>query len=194
MPKLAGIERLLAQQEIRDLCYRYARGSDRVDAGILTSTFWEDGGYSQPGSSEPIAKMDGEAVSEFMGKQFSCTQHLNCNILIDFLDEDHATTEVYFRAFHLTKPDLKSDDLLPLVGPRRLAALSHVDGNAYEIVVGGRYLDHVERRGGIWKFKTRCLIFDYSTVGQSSALLASEGMNAFGAAMARDQSDPSYLR
>jgi hypothetical protein len=70
-----------------------------------------------------------------------------------------------------------------------------VDGNAYEIVVGGRYLDHVERRNGIWKIKTRRLIFDYSTVRHSSALLAGEGMTAFGAAkMARDQSDPSYLK
>jgi hypothetical protein len=128
-----------------------------------------------------------------MGDSFSCTHHLNCNILVDFLDEDHAATEVYFQAFHLTKADLKPDALLFLVGARRFAELAHVDGNVYEIVVGGRYLDDVERRGGIWKIKTRRMIFDYTTVRRSAALLAGEGMTAFGAAkMARDRSDPSY--
>lgn len=195
MPEPVGLERLIAQQEIKDLCCRYARGSDRVDVGLFASTFWEDGGYGQLSSNEPIAKIADELIGGFMGKSFSCTQHLNCNILIDFVDEDHATTEVYFQAFHLTKADLKSDEVLFLVGARRFAELTHVDGNVYEIVVGGRYLDHVERRDGIWKIKTRRLIFDYSTVRHSSALLAGEGMTAFGAAkMARDQSDPSYLK
>jgi hypothetical protein len=194
MPKPVGLERLIAQQEIKDLCCRYARGADRVDVGVFTSTFWEDGGYAQLYGSEPIAKIADEMIRGFMGKNFSCTQHLNCNILIDFADEDHASTEIYFQAFHLTKADLKSDEVLFLVGARRFGELSHVDGNVYEIVVGGRYLDHVERRDGIWKFKTRRLIFDYSTVRHNSTLLAGEGMTAFGAAkMARDQNDPSYL-
>jgi hypothetical protein len=195
MPQPVGLERLIALQEIKDLCCRYARGSDRVDAGIFASTFWEDGGYGQLDGHEPIAKIDGEQVSGFMGKTFSCTQHLNGNILVDFVDEDHATTEVYFQAFHLTQAALKSDELLPLIGTRRFAELSHVDGNVYEIVVGGRYLDCVERRDGIWKIKTRRLIFDYSTVRHSSTLLPGEGITAFGAAkMARDKSDPSYLK
>lgn len=141
-----------------------------------------------------MAKFADWMMSAGMGKNFSFTHHLNCNILIDFIDEDIATTETYFQAFHLTRPDFKSDEILPLVGKRRLAELSHVDGNAYEIVSGGHYLDHVERREGIWKIKTRRLIFDYTTVKHNSALLPDEGINAFGAArMARDRSDPSYL-
>jgi hypothetical protein len=134
MPEPVGVERLIAQQEIKDLCCRYARGSDRADAGIFTSTFWEDGGYSQLDSNKPNAKIDGEVISGFMSKRFSCTQHLNCNILVDFVDEDHATTEVYFQAFHLTRANLKSDEVLALVGARRFAELSHVDGSVYEAV------------------------------------------------------------
>jgi hypothetical protein len=193
MPEPVGLERLIAQQDIKDLCCRYARGSDRVDAGIFASVFWEDGGYGQPDGNDPIADRADALIGGFMGRSFSCTQHLNCNILIDFADQDHAATEVYFQAFHLTKADLTADEVLFLVGARRFAELLHVDGNVYEIVVGGRYLDHVERRGGTWKIKTRRLIFDYTTVRQSAALLAGEGMTAFGAAkMARDRSDPSY--
>jgi hypothetical protein len=195
MPEPVGLERLIAQQEIKDLCCRYARGSDRVDAGIFTSTFWENGGYGQPDSDEPLTKITDELISGFMGKTFSCTQHLNGNILVDFADEDHATTEVYFQAFHLTQAALKSDEIRFLVGARRFAELSHVDGNVYEIVVGGRYLDHVERRDGIWKIKARRMVFDYTTVRQSAALLPNEGMLAFGTAkMARDRTDPSYFK
>lgn len=193
MPKPAGLERLIAQQEIRDLCCRYARGSDRLDVGVFTSVFWEDGGYGPPYGDQPMAAI-ADVVLGMMGKNFSCTHHLNGNILVDFVDEDHATTEVYFWAFHLTKADLTPDEILFLVGARRFAELAHADGHVYEIVVGGRYLDHIERRGGVWKIKTRRMVFDYCTVRQSSALLAGEGMTAFGAApMARDRSDPSYF-
>ncbi len=195
MAKPVGLERLIAQQDIKDLCCGYARGSDRVDVGVFTSVFWEDGGYGHPYPDEPIGSIAGETIGGFMGRNFSCTQHLNGNILVDFIDEDHAATEVYFRAFHLTQAALTPDEVLFLVGARRFAELSHEDGNVYEIVVGGRYLDHVERRAGIWKIKTRRMIFDYTTVRPSAALLPGEGMTAFGAApMARDRSDPSYLR
>lgn len=128
-----------------------------------------------------------------MGKHFALTHHLNGNILIDFVDADHATTKVYFRAFHLTKPDMRSEEVEFIVG-KRLQELSHEDGNVYDIVVGGRYLDQVERREDVWKIKTRRLIFDYTTVRRSEALLPSEGMSAQGAApMARDKTDPSYV-
>jgi SnoaL-like domain len=189
-----GLERVIAKDEIRDLCYRYARGSDRLDAECFASAFWDDGAFNQPQNDEPFSKF-AEMVVEIMGKHFALTHHLNGNILIDFVDEDHATTEVYFRAFHLTKPDLKPEELQFIVGERCLAALNHVAGNVYDIVVGGRYLDHVERRDGIWKIKLRRLIFEYCTVRHSETLLPGEGMSAQGAAeMARDKSDPSYLK
>jgi hypothetical protein len=68
-----------------------------------------------------------------------------------------------------------------------------VDGKVYDMVVGGRDIDRLERRDGIWKIKLRQLVFDYCTVLPSSTLHAGEGMMALGAAtMARDRSDPSY--
>jgi hypothetical protein len=146
----------------------------------------------QPNSGGPISEFAEQLVG-IMGKHFSLTHHLNGNILIDFVDQDHANTETYFRAFHLTRADMKPEDAEFIIGARRLAELSHVDGNVYDIVVGGRYLDQVERRDGIWKIKLRQLIFDYCTVLPSSTLHAGGGMIALGAAtMARDRSDPSY--
>ena len=188
-----GLESLIAQQEITNLCYRYARGSDRLDAKSFAAAFWDDGVFNQLNSGRPMPDFAHQLLG-IMGQNFALTHHLNGNILIDFVDEDHATTEVYFRAFHLTNPEMTEANAQFLIGERRLRELSHVDGNVYDIVVGGRYLDQVERRDRIWKIKSRRLIFDYCTVEHSAALRMGEGMTAMGAGMmARDQTDPSYL-
>lgn len=187
-----SLERIIAKQEIQDLCYRYARGADRLDADSWASAFWENGTFGQPQSDEPIASYANQIVA-VMGKLFALTHHQNGNILIDFVDDDHATTEVYFRAFHLTKADASPDELRYIIGEQRFAELSHADGDVYDVVVGGRYLDKVERREGVWKIKNRSLIFDYTTVQRSTALHPSQGMAALSAGtMARDRTDPSY--
>lgn len=195
MAKPTGLEKLLAEQEIRDLSYRYARGADRLDVEIFKSVFWDDGAFRQVMDNGIISQVAEGIIGGFMGTTFSRTQHLNCNILIDFVDADHADTEVYFQAYHLTSAELTAENIIPLVGESRFKELGHVDGNEYEIIVGGRYLDNVERRDGVWKIKSRRLIFDYSTVNHSATLPVGDGMTAFGEArMARDRGDPSYVR
>jgi hypothetical protein len=192
MTKPVDMERFIAEQEIKESFYRYARGADRLDAELFASAFWDDGAFNDPNSHEPISKI-AEQIVEILGRHFSLTHHLNGNTLIDFVDQDHAKTETYFRAFHRTNADMKAEEAGFIIGARRLAELSHVDGNVYDMVVGGRYLDQVERRDGIWKIKLRQLVFDYCTVRPSATLHAGEGMMALGAAtMARDRSDPSY--
>ncbi len=187
-----NLERVIAKQEIQELCYRYARGADRLDADSWASAFWNDGVFV--GSELPITDYANQLVM-VMGSLFELTHHLNGNVLINFVDDDHATTEVYFRAFHLTKAGLTSDQLRFIIGERRLAELSHKDGDVYEVVVGGRYLDQVECREGVWKIKSRRLIFDYTTVQHNTTLLPDEGMSASSAGkMTRDRTDPSYDR
>lgn len=182
------------KQEIRDLCYRYARGSDRLDAKSFASAFWDDGSFNEPSSDKTITQSADELMG-IMGKYFALTHHLNGNILIDFTDDDRASVETYFRAYHLTKPQMTAEDAAFIIGERRLAELDHKDGNVYDIVVGGRYLDEVERRDGIWRIKYRRLIFDYCTVQHSAALREGEGMTALGAAkMSRSRTDPSYRK
>lgn len=188
----ANRERFHEVQEIRELCYRYARGSDRLDASSFASAFWDDGSFNEHSSEKSITQFAGELVG-IMGKYFALTHHLNGNILIDFTDDDHASVETYFRAYHLTKPEMTAEEASFIIGERRLAELGHKDGNVYDITVGGRYLDDVERREGVWRIKYRRLIFDYCTVQHSGALRPGEGMTALGAGkMSRDRTDPSY--
>ncbi len=160
MPAPKGLDLLTSKDEIRDLCYRYARGSDRLDAETFASAFWEDGGFNTPSGGEPFATF-ADALAVIMGEHFQLTHHLNGNVLIEFSDEDHASTEAYFCAFHLTKPDMTPDQLRFIIGERRLTELAHREGDVYDIVVGGRYLDQLERRDGSWRITLRRLIFDY---------------------------------
>lgn len=191
MTNTAPLDRYLAEHDIRKLGYRYARGSDRLDAEMFASAFWEDGAFNQP--SDVPTSVFAEQLVGIMGRYFAVTHHLNGNILIDFNDHDHAASETYFRAYHLTKQDLTNDDATFIIGERRMTELGHSAGAIYDITVGGRYLDQVERRNGVWRIKLRRLVFDYCDIRKSEGLRPGEGMTAMGAAaMARSKKDPSY--
>jgi hypothetical protein len=67
------------------------------------------------------------------------TQHATSNMAID-LDGDKARAETYCQAYH------------EIEGP---------DGRT-EMVVGGRYLDRLERRDGVWKIFSRVYVMDWN--------------------------------
>ena len=104
----AEMERFVAKQEIKDLCYRYARGSDRLDAECFASAFWDDGVFNQPEGGGAFSAFADQLV-EIMGTYFALTHHLNGDILIELTDEHSATAETYFRAF----PGLSCDQAGP---------------------------------------------------------------------------------
>lgn len=188
-----GLDLLLSERAIHRLAYTYARGGDRIDSEIFKSVFWPEGGYRQHYSDEPISVIGDSLIEEFMGRTFSCTHHMTGNILIDFQSENQARTEVYFAAFHLTRSHVDAKALEAILGPTRFAEEASKPGRVYEIVVGGRYLDEVERREGVWKISRRRLIHDYTTVRGNSGLPAGEGLTLFSEAkMTRNRFDPSY--
>lgn len=187
------IERLIAQQEIRDVIYRYARGVDRIDTEVLLSAFWEDGGYREHYSDEPMHKIADGLVNGLLATTFSSTQHLIGNILINFAGQDTAHAETYLLAFHLTHPNLGEERLEGLMGPRRFAELGRDADKPYEIVVGGRYLDIFTCRSDEWRIKERRLIYDFTTIHAVSGLTRGEGLSEYVSTWsARDSSDPSY--
>jgi hypothetical protein len=178
-----------------DVIYRYARGGDRIDPELFKTAFWEDGAYSEHYSDEPIHKIADSLLHGLMDTTFSVTQHLNANILVEFIGTDVAQCETYFQAFHLTHPNLSKDNLLQLLGPRMFAKLDKQPAETYEIVVGGRYLDRFECRNGQWKIKARGLIYDWTSVRPGACLVQGEGITTNGRVhMKRDRTDPSYRR
>ncbi len=130
-----------ARQEIHQVLMRYCRGVDRGDRDLITSVY-HHGAVDRHGPAE-FKDAHGEfaewAVSRLDALD-GVTQHHITNYLIE-LNGDAAVAESYFLAFR----------------PNKL-----VDGTEVLGVVGGRYLDRFERRGGHWAIVERSVVCDWS--------------------------------
>jgi hypothetical protein len=144
-PDAAKLAETIAKQEIADLLVRYCRGVDRCDLETLRSVFWPDA-TAQYGAEPQSAWLWAEQTLARL-RRMQRTQHSISNVLIA-IDGDRATAETYCRAYH----ELAGDD-----GPQ-------------EMVVGGRYLDRLERRGDAWRIAHRLYVMDWNRNGPSTAM------------------------
>lgn len=133
------VRELRDHEEIRQLLYRYARGVDRADLGLLQSVYAEGGTdqhgpFDGPGTEFAQVVVDGaKKVWDHVGN------HHITNALIE-VDGDRARAEVYFLAFHP-----HADDGRPAMG-----------------IISGRYLDHLERIDGRWGIARRVVVSDWT--------------------------------
>lgn len=186
-------DELLAYRRIEDVIHRYARGADRLDAALFASAFWDDGGYEVSGEIRPVGVNVTAILDDTMAAKFAMTHHLVGNVLVDFHGSDRANSESYFHAFHLTHDGLSADELRAMIGDRRFAELAARGAQRYEIVIGGRYLDALERRGDEWRIRARRIVIDWMSIRPDSGLQEHEPFlgerSRWGG---RDRSDPSY--
>lgn len=137
-------EEMVDRLAIMDVLNRYARGIDRCDLAVLREVWWPEA-VADYGTGEVGALVWSEGVVPALAAMRR-TQHFLGNMLID-IDGTHATAETYCRAWHeVDGPD----------GP-------------FEMEVGGRYLDRLERRGDDWRLLHRRYVLDWSRNGPSTA-------------------------
>jgi hypothetical protein len=121
--------------ELHDLVMRYCRAVDRRQFKALRALYHDD-------AIEDRSDIFQGSIDEFIAwlpgamQDFELTAHRIFNTLF-VIDGDRAEGEIYAEAYHRT------------AGP---------DGQ--EIIVGGRYFDHYERRNGVWKFARRSSAVD----------------------------------
>lgn len=129
---------LADREAIRDCFTRYGRAIDRCDRALLASVFWPDAHLEFEGLVEgPVAeylKSTAVATEQHMEQ----TAHLLGNMLID-IDGDKATSESYVLAFH------------------RLPG----EQGAFDLLLGGRYLDTLDKRNDEWRIGSRKLVCDW---------------------------------
>jgi hypothetical protein len=167
------LDRLMARAEIQDLLWRYCRGVDRADPGLIKSVY-------HPGATDDHGIFTGDAaefadfVVPLLVKTYRVTQHQLANMLIE-VDGDRAKAETYFTAYHREVDE--PDDAQP---PRM-------------VVFGGRYLDELERRDGRWGIVARVVIHDWSHAYRLSLY---DAVAAFphGAAIDEDRSAALFPR
>lgn len=166
----AGLEAMVRalhdRQAIHDVVTRYCRGVDRQDKDLLTSCYHpdaiDDRGMFVGPPDELFDWTDPSHLS-----LFSTHQHIVCNHSCE-LDGDTAHCETYYVFAGMRKAD----------GQLSLS--------------GGRYIDRMEKRDGVWKIAARKCLVEWL-----SENMVVEGMAEVYAAVgkvARDRSDCSYDR
>lgn len=135
----ADLREMIAKQKIAEVLARYSRGIDRCDIKTLLSVFWPDA-TADYGSGAQDAHQWARATVAAL-KRMRRTQHALSNILIE-VDGARARAETYCHAFH----ELDGDG----------------DSGGLEMVVGGRYLDLLERRDGAWRISRRTYVMDWN--------------------------------
>lgn len=134
---------LLDRDKIRECIARVARGEDRRDAELIAAGYW-------PESTIDLGMFAG-SFDEYLhlvvpgSPAIPLTQHVLGQSVID-RRIDSALVETHVTSYH------------------RVVVGDHDD----DVVIGGRYLDWMEQRGGQWRIAQRTMLYDwYRNLGRS---------------------------
>jgi len=156
--------RLVDRQEIWDCLLRYIRGVDRMDQDLVRSAFWEDA----INTHGPVRGSVDDFIAAWLPVQAArdVSFHMVSNQSVEFADEA-AHCEAYF-----------------------MAGIKQTESDQIE-VVGGRYIDHFEKRGSEWRIKTRLVLLDWQGLMDATQMKARLAKRHRGS---RNSNDPSYER
>ena len=133
----ADLREVIAKQKIADVLTRYCRGIDRCDLETLRSAFWPDATADYGAGAGNADDWARATIAALAG--MDRTMHSIGNMLIEVAD-DRARAETYCHAYH---------------------EFASAEGRR-EMVVGGRYLDDLERREGAWRIARRLYVMDWN--------------------------------
>lgn len=127
---------LLDREKIRDCIARLARGEDRRDAAAITAAYWPDSrtdyGVFEGSFDDYLAWVVPGADA------IKNTQHVLGQSVIELAGET-ARVETHVNSYH--RVDMGAGDR--------------------DTLIGGRYLDRMERRGGEWRIAQRTMLYDW---------------------------------
>jgi SnoaL-like domain len=134
---------LLDREQIRDCIARLARGEDRRDAELIRAAFWPDATVDLGVFAGPFDEYLAWVVPG--SPSIPVTQHVLGQSVIE-RSGDAALVETHVTAYH------------------RVAGK---DGDR-DTVIGGRYLDRMDKRGADWRIGRRTMLYDwYQDFGES---------------------------
>lgn len=162
------LQALCDKDAIRDLAMAYCRAADRKDMALMASLYHpdavEDHGafFSGPAMAFIERLPDIQAPIDILQHNIT-THHVR-------LDGDCAEGEVYVLAMHRVRRNT----------------------GAFDVLVGGRYLDHYARRDGTWKFARRAIVADWAHVWDPSIIAMEHDMVSGSLIGQPGADDPSY--
>jgi hypothetical protein len=133
----------LDREKIRDCVARLARGEDRRNATLIGGCFWPDAAIDL---GIFAGSLDDYLAWVVPGSPaIPVTQHVLGQTVIEY-NGSTAKAETHVTAYH------------------RLAA----DDGHRDTVIGGRYLDRMDKRGACWRIGRRTMLYDwYQDFGRS---------------------------
>ena len=145
MPELSEQEyrqfqELLDREAIREVIFTYCRGIDRIDEDSLRRVYWPDAIDEHSVFDGPADEFIPWVIETLRGMK--ATQHNICNLSISVEGSD-AWCESYFIAHH------------------KLEGEAEDGGGERDMIAAGRYLDHMQKRGGEWRIKHRRVVYDW---------------------------------
>ena len=140
----AQLQMLVDRESIRDVVARYCFGTDRCDDDVLRSVYWPDATDSHGVFNGPVHEYIPFASAIADGTD--AMQHFVGSMLIRVTGST-ARSESYFFAFMRYRTENGPEDKL----------------------VGGRYLDDMEKRDGEWRILRRKVEFDWARELEGSA-------------------------
>lgn len=144
----------------------YCRGIDRCDGALLAKVFTPDAQIDYgDGAKSPDETIPGLIAA--LGAM-RLTQH-NISNTVMRLSGDMAKAETNCVALHI---------------------LSAIEGEI-ELVVGGRYLDRLEKREGRWRIAERLYVMDWNRTSPATMQLAGGMFDGLRRRGARGSDDPS---
>lgn len=162
------LQAMLDKHEITELIYAYCNAADRHDHVKMRSLYHEDAKDDHGIFFKGLAMDFIDQLPEIQ-KPMEILHHNVTTINIE-LDGDYAEGEVYIIAFHRFKTEEGPADLL----------------------IGGRYFDHYEKRNGVWKFSLRAIDADWAHFDSPSKIAMDHPMVAGANNGIPGKDDPSY--
>ena len=165
---LARIDRLLDRQDILDCLTRFSRGMDRFDRALFLSAFHPDATIAAGtfvGGPEPLY-----AWASAMHAQGQLATHHNLLNHTCEIKGDTAHTETYYL----------------FVGRNR---------DETNWIAGGRYIDRLEKRNGVWRIALRTNAIEWSGMVPTMPIPFADVPDLHGnGAPSRSKDDPTYAR
>ncbi len=127
---------LLEREKIRDCIARLARGEDRRDAQLITASYWPDSITDYGVFAGSFDKYLAWVVPG--SPAIPVTLHTLGQSSID-LDGGVAHVETHVTSYHRVNMGTEERDT----------------------VIGGRYLDRLEKRGSEWRIARRTMLYDW---------------------------------
>lgn len=182
------ITRLLDQEQIKNVIFRYCRAADRFDAAEFASLFWDDGNFIGGPYEGKAADFRLQAFEESARHRLEVTTHHSTNIIIEQLGATMARVESYALVFLVAQTAEEAlnqeTDNAPANHPRARTKTMTV----YSM----RYLDRFEKRDEEWRIAERRIVPDWNDASPYMGTIEGGLLDRLQLRSARDRSDPLY--